>query len=1042
MLKQGIYEQIINRQIEQYIDSENTRQLYQIETGAIDESEAAGMLAQYLAALVEQRLKEIHDKGGDLAAQVGLVNLLLESLNQAGDGRELISSRGNLLLAVTERKNNLAGIVHHKAVRPVTSIAQSSLFTGTVKEPSMFMEIKKEIASADRIDMLISFIKWSGLRLIYEELEEFTQRGRLRVITTSYMGATDLKAVKKLYDLPNTEIKINYDTSRTRLHAKAYIFFRDSGFTTSYIGSSNMTNAALSGGLEWNVKVAAQDLPTTVRKVAATFETYWNDKEFQHYDTTKMHVLRTALESARAGSEAEPGYFFEIRPYEYQLEILDKLQAERSVRGHYRNLVVAATGTGKTVVAAFDYKRFCGMHQGKANRLLFIAHREEILKQGLNCFRGILQDQNFGELFFSTNEPQSIDHLFLTIQTFHARDFWNTTSPDFYDYIIVDETHHGAAASYRKLLDYYQPQILLGLTATPERLDNKSILEWFDNRIAAEIRLPAAIERKLLCPFQYFGISDNVDLTILKWSGGYLKSELEGVYTADTQRARLILRSIYKYITSMADVKGLGFCVTVAHAEFMAHYFNAHGVPSQSVTADSSATVRNNAKQQLVAGKIRFIFVVDLYNEGIDIPEVNTILFLRPTESLTVFLQQLGRGLRLHHSKDCLTVLDFIGQAHAKYNFADKFTALLTQTHRGIEHEIRDGFLHVPRGSYIHLEKMAKEYILKNIRQALTSTSGLLSRIATFTEDTGRELSYSNFINHYQIDVRSLYPRNSFARLCVKAGVRDDFTEPGEEVLTKAMARLSEINSRRWIAFLRNVLPRLAEINEAALSKTDRTMLLMLYYTVYQKPLAATGAENVVQGLAALTQSPVMQSELLSLLSLKYEQIDFVDQTVKLGNDCELDLYCSYTRDQLLTALDYYTSDKVPIMQTGVKYLPDLQLDIFLITLNKSDKDYSPSTLYDDYSIGETLFHWQSQSTTSADSTTGQRYIHHKARSSKVALFVREYKSEKGVACPYTFLGLADYVSHTGSKPMNIIWQLHCPIPAKFLQKTNKLVAG
>ena len=350
MLKQGIYEQIINREIEEYIALENTKLLFQIETSAIDEAEAAGLLAHYVADLAERRLKEICDRGGNLAAQLGLVNQLIGLLDQEGNRSDLISSAGKLLLSVTERKNHIAGIGSYKADRPVTSIAQSSLFTGTVKEPSMFMEIKKEIVSADRIDILVSFIKWSGLRLIYEELQEFTQRGQLRVITTSYMGATDLKAVEKLHDLPNTEIKINYDISRTRLHAKAYVFFRDSGFTTAYIGSSNLTNAALSSGLEWNVKVADKDLPTTVRKVAATFETYWNDKEFQPYDATKKPILRTALESARGVSEAGSGYFFEIRPYDYQLEILDKLQAERSVRKHYRNLIVAATGERVIIV--------------------------------------------------------------------------------------------------------------------------------------------------------------------------------------------------------------------------------------------------------------------------------------------------------------------------------------------------------------------------------------------------------------------------------------------------------------------------------------------------------------------------------------------------------------------------------------------------------------------------------------------------------------------------------------------------------------------
>jgi superfamily II DNA or RNA helicase len=238
-------------------------------------------------------------------------------------------------------------------------------------------------------------------------------------------------------------------------------------------------------------------------------------------------------------------------------------------------------------------------------------------------------------------------------------------------YIVVDEFHHAAAPSYRKLLEYYEPKILLGLTATPERMDGKSILSYFGDRIAAEIRLPEAIDRKLLCPFQYFGITDTVDLSTLHWTkGGYDKGELSNIYTfsgmAANKRADLVITSILKYVTDINNVKGLGFCVSVEHAEFMARYFNEHDIPSIHLTGKSSDEERKQAKNQLVSGKVRFIFVVDIYNEGVDIPEVNTVLFLRPTESLTVFLQQLGRGLRLSENKDCLTVLDFRTCSHRR----------------------------------------------------------------------------------------------------------------------------------------------------------------------------------------------------------------------------------------------------------------------------------------------------------------------------------------------------------------------------------------
>ena len=434
-------------------------------------------------------------------------------------------------------------------------------------------------------------------------------------------------------------------------------------------------------------------------------------------------------------------------------------------------------------------------------RLLFVAQREEILKQSLYTFRAVLKDANFEELFFGGYKPESIDHLFLSIQTFNSQDFSCKTAPDFYDYIVVDEFHHAAAPTYQKLLQHYRPKILLGLTATPERMDGKSILPYFGDRIAAEIRLPEAIDRKLLCPFQYFGVTDTIDLDSLRWTqGGYDKSELERVYAFSgavaQRRAELAAASVMKYVTDIDEVKGLGFCVSVEHANFMAEQFNRRGIPSISLTGKSSDEERNAAKHRLVSGEVRFIFVVDIYNEGVDIPEVNTVLFLRPTESLTVFLQQLGRGLRLAEDKECLTVLDFIGQANKRYNFEDKFAALLSNTTRSVSREIKEGFVSAPKGCYIQLEKKAAKYILDNIRASYGNTAGLVSRIGSFAEDSGLELMLGNFLRYLHLEPRSIYKYASFSRLCVRAGVREDFREPLEELLTKAFAKFAVADSR------------------------------------------------------------------------------------------------------------------------------------------------------------------------------------------------------------------------------------------------------
>lgn len=1052
MLHPGLYEQVINNTLNSELSEvPEVRK----STAPIDTAEASKVLAQYLTDVVQKGLENVQDNGGGIEAQIQLANEIVSTIQTTTHEPNFallgVDQRAEQLLALL-RDNDprlAAGKSAKEMVRPETSIAQSSLFTGAIHEPQMYTELKKEIVSADRIDMLVSFIKWSGLRLIMDELRQFTQNGgELRIITTSYMGATDVKAIEELRQLPNTKIKVSYDTKRTRLHAKTYVFYRNTGFTTAYVGSSNLSNAAISSGLEWNVKVTKKDLTETIDKIAATFESYWNSNEFEYYEEGQRERLIRALKAEKYSEINNIDiYTLDILPYSYQQEILDKLEAERTVRGYNRNLVVAATGTGKTVISALDYKRFCRQHPGQPCRLLFVAHREEILKQSMYTFRAVLKDANFGNLFVGSHKADSIDHLFISIQTFNSQDFTTKTDADFYDYIVVDEFHHAAAPTYQKLLVYYQPQILLGLTATPERMDGKNILDYFGGRIAAEIRLPEAIDRKLLCPFQYFGVTDTVDLSSLKWrTGGYDKNELSNLYTFSglvaERRADLVVNSILKYVTDINEVKGLGFCVSIEHARFMADYFNAYGVPSMALTGDSPDEERNAAKQRLVSGEIRFIFVVDIYNEGVDIPEVNTVLFLRPTESLTVFLQQLGRGLRMAENKECLTVLDFIGQANKKYNFEEKFAALLSNTTRSVSREIKEGFLSAPKGCYIQLEKIAARYVLDNICASYDRTSGLVARAASFTEDTGLPLTLGNLLDYYHLDPRAIYSKKlCFGRLCVRAGMVSNFTEPLEETMTRAFMRFSVVDSRRWIRFLLNLLPRLDNTDFAALSPAEQRMLQMFYVTVWGKAAEHWDDESVLDNLYTLSDSPTLLGELQTLLRYQYSRIDFIDEPVDVGFDCPLDLHCTYTRDQLLVALDFL---KPATVREGVKWLPDKNLDVLFVTLNKADKDYSPTTMYKDYSINESLFHWQSQSTTAENSATGQRYIHHREKGNRMLLFVREFKTDSrfGGATAYTYLGTVNYVKHDGSRPMNITWKLDCPIPAKFLKRTNKLVVG
>ena len=1068
MLKQGLYEQLINQELKEEIRSAEAAERQRVETGAVDAAESARVLAEYVAKLLEKRLTAVAEESGMEEAeeeQVRLINQMLSTLGSES-GKDLLplteERRVDQLLSVVNTKNSAFAFQEHGSFpRPGTSLAQSSLFTGSDHEPPMFVELAKEIESADRIDLLVSFVKWSGIRLILEPLKKFTERGHLRIITTSYMGATDVKAIEELAKLSNTEIKVSYDTARTRLHAKSYMFYRESGFSTAYIGSSNLSRAAISSGLEWNVKITSQDQPSTMDKMEATFESYWNSSEFETYQEGDSKKLQEAIYRERYKDDPNFNnfgtnpYIMEIQPYPYQQAILDKLAAEREIHHRYKNLLVAATGTGKTVVAALDYRRFCQKfgHERKP-RLLFVAHREELLQQSLATFRSVMRDPTFGSLLVGReNHPETIDQLFASIQSFQSKDFTkHVPDKNYYDFIIIDEFHHAAAPSYQSLLSYYEPKILLGMTATPERMDGKSVLPYFDGRIAVEIRLPDAIDRKLLCPFQYFGVDDTTDLSQIRWTrGGYDASELSNVYSMEQygakKRAEWVLEETDRYVTDWNDVTGLGFCVSKAHAKFMSDYFNDHDVPSMYLTSDTSDADRKSAEQKLVSGQVKFIFVVDLYNEGVDIKSVNTILFLRPTESLTIFLQQLGRGLRLSEGKECLTVLDFIGQANKKYDFELKFTALLNKAHGSLADEIKRGFISVPRGCYIHLEKKAAKNILRNINASLGAQGKLIQRISTFEEDSGRPLTLDNFLSYYSMDIKDLYTEREtkgsnaagFYRLCVKADKREDFEEPLEETITKVMGKICAIDSRRWIqTILSEFMP--GTVSDAT-EEERRLMLEMFQYTVW--PTNSTkdphDYSDLEGDMASIRKNPVMCQEICDILQYNLDHLDFVDENVDHGFTCPLDLHCHYTKDQILVALGH--PERAKSMRQGVLYLKDRNLDFFINTLNKADKDYSPTTMYADYSINEHLFHWQSQSTTSEASNTGQRYIHHKEMGSQILLFVREYNKDQTGTAPFVYLGKADYVSHQGSSPMNIIWHLERPIPAKFIRQTGKLLA-
>jgi superfamily II DNA or RNA helicase len=986
-LPHGLYEQLINSHLEEKLREQGIK----INKDALKNFDSPVLLSQYVEPILKKSLEFLEDStGSTVPEQIACCNEIIRLLATITKEECLslctIPNEGEILLSIDDNS-----ISSPRSSRPVTPLSQSSLFTGSTLEPSLIQELKAEILSADRIDILVSFIKWSGIRLLMDELTQFCERGKLRVITTAYTGATDIKAIDFLSSLPNAEVRISYDTAHTRLHAKAYYFERDSGFSTAYVGSSNISNPAITSGLEWNVKLTEKDSKPLVKKIQASFESYWNDREFVSYQEKDRAIFEEAVRKERRGSTDEiTQYFFDITPFPFQKEILERLLAERTIHNHYKNLVVAATGMGKTVISAFDFRRFRERTNPKA-RLLFVAHREEILKQSLHTFRGILRDQNFGDICIAGKIPDQIDNVFISIQSFNSTDFASRTSPDHYDFIIIDEFHHAAAASYQHLLSYYQPKILLGLTATPERMDNLDILGYFGGRIAAEIRLSEAIGRNLLAPFHYFGIADSVDLDDVEWSRGkYNQSILSKRYTGNDFRAGLIADSLKKYVTEIDEIIGLGFCVSIEHAKYMADIFTRIGIPSVHLSSESEDEVRRTVQKRLREKEIRFIFVVDLYNEGVDIPEVNTILFLRPTESMTVFLQQLGRGLRLCEGKECLTVLDFVGRQNANYHFDAKYRALLADAHVPIAQQIRENSFSLPRGCFISLEKVAQQTVLSHIEQSLTKRKGLVQKISRFEEESGRTLNIANFLTYFDLEPREIYGRTSFRHLCAEANLCEAPTPEEEELMTTAAKRLLHLNSVSMIRFIRQFI---ATKNFDFIGTEDPrrdSCIALLYYSFHSQPLTDTTYPDLLTSMQSFLEKDWMINEIDSLLRFLEDKTEVLEGDLNLGFPTGLSLHCTYSRDQIFAGLGHWTPyrSNVTGKREGVLFLREKNLDVFFITLNKSEKHFSPSTMYNDYAISETLFHWQSQSTTSASSPTGQRYMNPKT---KVLLFVRAF---------------------------------------------------
>lgn len=604
------------------------------------------------------------------------------------------------------------------------------------KNEKIIGTLRKELEECDEFIISVAFITESGVTMILEQLRSLTERGvKGQILTGDYLTFTQPKGLKKLMEFGNIDVRL---VSEEKFHAKGY-FFRKKDIWTMIIGSSNLTQTALTTNFEWNLKINSLKDGKIAKNILDNFYNIFNsvskltDERLNEYE--ENYLMYKSFNKKIKAQEKKLNEK-EVKPNIMQVQALKNLESLRSYAK--RGLLISATGTGKTYLSGFDVKN------AKAERVLFIAHRKTILSKAKETFETIIKDKKMG--IYDGNMGEE-DYLFAMIQTMSKKEHLEKFPKDYFDYIIIDEVHHGGAKSYQSLINYFTPRFMLGMTATPERGDNFDIYELFHHNIAYEIRLHDALREELLCPFHYFGISDiEVD--------GELITEKTAVkkLTADERVNHIIEKSRF-YGYSGDKLHGLIFVSRVEEAIELTEKMKNRGIRCEVLTGEDSDNKREKTILDLEEGKIEYIITVDIFNEGVDIPCINQVILLRPTESSIVYIQQLGRGLRKYEGKEYVVILDFIGNYEKNFLIPVAVSQDNSYDKEYMKRFIMNGTDMIPGQSSIIFEEIVKERIFENINKNNFSTKKNIERDFNLLEkQLGRIPMLYDFFYHNMID--------------------------------------------------------------------------------------------------------------------------------------------------------------------------------------------------------------------------------------------------------------------------------------------------
>ncbi|SHJ28469.1 Superfamily II DNA or RNA helicase [Clostridium amylolyticum] len=948
------------------------------------------------------------------------------------------------------------GIINPKGIEDTTYLINNKLIVNSEKG-NLLNELKRCLNECERFYFSVAFINFSGLQLLLDTFKELELKGvKGKIITSTYLNFTEPKALEKIKTFSNIDLKVFVADNDNGFHTKAYIFENRDEYKI-IIGSSNITQRALKSNVEWNVQVISKRENSFIKDVFKEYNKLWDctdivDEKF--LNTYESFIKEIRKVNSYKSMEFEN--YKQIKPNEMQKKAVRNLQRLRTV-GEDKALVIAATGTGKTYMSAFDVIEF------KAKKMLFIVHREEILKSAEKTFKKLVKNKTKTTgLLTGMRKDINADYLFSTIQSMNNNlyDF----NKDEFQYIVIDEAHHSSSPSYKRVIDYFKPEFLLGMTATPERSDDGNIFNIFDNNVALELRLREALALDLVIPFHYFGITDieGIDLSDVNLNNGNEIAKRLKV----NERVDFIIEKMNFYGHDGDKLKCVGFCASIDHAEYMAAEFNRRGINSISLTGKNSPSEREEYIKRLECDEdeLKVIFTVDIFNEGIDIPSINLVLMLRPTNSPIVFIQQLGRGLRKYKDKSFLTVLDFIGNYNKAFLIAIALNGARYYDKDSLKVAVATEFANLPGCTNIQMDRISKERILNQIdKENFNSMKYLKEEYQEFKKlrngktpyllmdyinydgapnpikFISKEKIYLNFVAKVENDdeLKSLLTKDDFFTISKELSGMLPIKRVYEFAIIKYLMEHDEINLQQG---KKEILKYIEFVDDDSVKHAFKCLNQDYYDSGQVKSNLKSFDYN--DGILKTTTKylKVIRDENLKIYIediinyglIRYEK-EFENQYYGVPF---LKLYEQYQMVDI-ALLSNYTKIHSSFRGSG---LLTNENDFFLFIDLHKEEDIKQSINYEDKFINSKAFQWQTPNNISQESHRGKNIIFNQERKINLHIFIRKYKQIDGKVQPYIYIGEGNTIKYHGEKPITVTMELENEVPNSIYLEFNKKV--